>query len=62
MDPDADFEVVHSVHATSRTLGASNHTPYSPVIFCISPAHDGKQVRFIYLSSEEQYNEDIIRA
>jgi hypothetical protein len=42
------------VHATSRNPGGSTHTP--------SPAQDGGQFRFIFLSSRERNNEDAICA
>jgi hypothetical protein len=62
MDPDADFEA-HSVKASSRYPGTSSHMPSSlSVILRISPAQDGGQFGFIYLSSRERNSEDAIGA
>ena len=62
MGPDADF-AAHSVHATSRNPGTSNHMPSSSsVILRISPTQVGGQFGYIYLSSRERNSEDALRA
>ena len=65
MDPVEDVDPSNDAsraHHSAESVDRSSHTSPLPVILHVSPAHDGEQFGYIYLTPGEREHQEAVRA
>ena len=65
MDPEGDVDPSNDTsrtHHSTQSVDCSSRTSPSPVILRVSPAHDGEQFGYIYLTPGEREHHETIQA